>query len=423
MKQSLDLTYINLESESINILNSFFDTFNFEYSFNSQEKILKKLAPSNLVFINTNRIDFQVLELDIDNPVVLIVGKDTCIEKIEPLLSLHIVDTFVGLPDTERFKIFVTKMSKNLLHENIPYGAMEHILKSSIKVKTLEELKEYLSDYLAYFKDTKLSSFFSNSEGKYDYLYGEKDLKVEEQIDSISLQDRYIGSSFERGKKILVPVNNEEDNVIWITLETKSKDKRFLNDLFFIHLNRINLYKKLKRTVGELTHISMSDEVTNLYNQRKLAVDLEIEVKTCQEKGCHFSLLFIDIDHFKKVNDSFGHVIGSKLLKDLGDVLVDQVRATDTVYRYGGDEFIVLMRRTKTSTVHDVAKRMLGKVKNTDFIIKDNEVYKLSVSIGIAEFPKDASSPKEIIEFADKMMYKSKDNGRGKVFHVKEIEE
>jgi diguanylate cyclase (GGDEF)-like protein len=165
----------------------------------------------------------------------------------------------------------------------------------------------------------------------------------------------------------------------------------------------------------------MTDEVTELVIQRKLNVDLDREVELCLKESINFSLLFVDIDHFKKVNDSFGHVVGSQLLMDLGGLLSDQVRDTDSVYRYGGDEFIVLMRNTKTQTVHSVATRMLNRVKSHVFKINDNKDYSLSVSIGIAEFPKDAKSAKEIIQFADDMMYKSKDSGRGKVFHVKEV--
>ncbi len=132
--------------------------------------------------------------------------------------------------------------------------------------------------------------------------------------------------------------------------------------------------------------------------------------------------MFIDVDHFKSVNDNYGHVVGSKLLQDIGEVLSLILRASDHIYRYGGDEFVVIMPTVDIKTVHDIASRVLAKIKHKSFQIDNGETYKLSVSIGIAEYPTDAKSAIEIIRFADEMMYMSKRSGRGKVFHVKEVE-
>jgi diguanylate cyclase (GGDEF)-like protein len=136
-----------------------------------------------------------------------------------------------------------------------------------------------------------------------------------------------------------------------------------------------------------------------------------------------FSIMFIDVDHFKSVNDNYGHVIGSKLLQDIGEVLSLILRASDHIYRYGGDEFVVIMPTVAIATVHEIAKRVLYKIKNKEFDIGNGEKYKLSVSVGLAEYPTDAKSALEIIKFADEMMYMSKRSGRGKVFHVNEVED
>jgi diguanylate cyclase (GGDEF)-like protein len=102
-------------------------------------------------------------------------------------------------------------------------------------------------------------------------------------------------------------------------------------------------------------------------------------------------------------------------------VLRTQLRSTDLVYRYGGDEFIVLLPRSNVEESKKIAIRMSEAVKASEFIIEGEKKYRLSLSIGIAEFPSDADSAKSIIEFADKMMYMSKKSGRGKVFHVTEV--
>jgi len=172
----------------------------------------------------------------------------------------------------------------------------------------------------------------------------------------------------------------------------------------------------------DILELSMTDEITGLFNQRKLVEDLEYYIARFQQDKAGFSLLFIDIDYFKTVNDLFGHVIGSQLLVDMSKVLKSQLRETDLVYRYGGDEFIVLLPETSLELTKKIAVRINEKVKSETFKITDGPDYNLSLSIGIGRFPEDATDAKSIIHFADEMMYLSKKSGRGKVFHVTEVD-
>lgn len=171
----------------------------------------------------------------------------------------------------------------------------------------------------------------------------------------------------------------------------------------------------------EIKMLSLTDEITGLFNQRKLSEDLEYFIARYPIEKQVFTLLFVDIDYFKNVNDQFGHVVGSQLLIDMAAVLKTQLRSTDLVYRYGGDEFIVLLPKSNLEESKKIAVRILNSVKDAEFNIDEEKKYRLSLSIGIAEFPTDADSAKSIIEFADKMMYLSKKSGRGKVFHVNEV--
>lgn len=171
----------------------------------------------------------------------------------------------------------------------------------------------------------------------------------------------------------------------------------------------------------QIRMLSLTDEVTGLFNQRKLVEDLEYYISRYEHEKLGFSLLFVDIDYFKNVNDQFGHVVGSQLLIDMAAVLKTQLRSSDLVYRYGGDEFIVLLPRSKVEETKKIALRISDAVKSAEFNIDKDKHYRLSLSIGIAEFPSDATSAKSIIDFADKMMYMSKKSGRGKVFHVTEV--
>lgn len=172
----------------------------------------------------------------------------------------------------------------------------------------------------------------------------------------------------------------------------------------------------------EIKMLALTDEVTGLFNQRKLIEDLELYIARFEHEKVGFSLLFIDIDYFKNVNDQYGHVVGSQLLVDMSSVLKTELRTSDLVYRYGGDEFIVLLPRTPLEVAKKISIRISESVKNSEFNIDTDNKYRLSLSIGLAQFPQDATSAKSIIEFADKMMYMSKKSGRGKVFHVTEVQ-
>ncbi len=171
----------------------------------------------------------------------------------------------------------------------------------------------------------------------------------------------------------------------------------------------------------EIRILALTDEVTGLYNQRKLVEDLEFYIARYQHDKAGFSLLFVDIDYFKNVNDQFGHVVGSQILIDMAAILKVQLRSSDLVYRYGGDEFIVLLPRTSLDETKKIALRVSEAIKAAEFTIENGQKYKLSLSVGIAEFPNDATNAKAIITFADQMMYMSKKSGRGKVFHMGEV--
>jgi diguanylate cyclase (GGDEF)-like protein len=182
----------------------------------------------------------------------------------------------------------------------------------------------------------------------------------------------------------------------------------------------LSILSESKR-VDQIRLLSLTDEVTGLFNLRKLVEDLEHYISRYGHEKQVFSLLFVDIDYFKNVNDQFGHVVGSQILIDMAAILKIQLRSSDLVYRYGGDEFIILLPKSNLEESKRIAVRISEAVKSTEFSIHHDKKYRLSLSIGIAEFPSDADSAKSIIEFADKMMYMSKKSGRGKVFHINEV--
>jgi len=164
------------------------------------------------------------------------------------------------------------------------------------------------------------------------------------------------------------------------------------------------------------------DDVTGLYNQRRLHKDLILEKKKYQATKTPFSVLFIDIDHFKSVNDGSGHLVGSQLLSDLADRLKDILRNSDNFYRYGGDEFVIILPGVSTQDGLKIGKRILKKIKEKPFKVNDlKDSFFLSVSIGLATLPNHVKDIKGLLELADNMLYRAKELGRGRVCSVTEI--
>jgi len=170
-----------------------------------------------------------------------------------------------------------------------------------------------------------------------------------------------------------------------------------------------------------LIHI---DDVTGLYNQRKLYKDLAMLVEKYQKEQEPFCVLFVDIDYFKKVNDTYGHLVGTRLLESVAKEIKSLLRDTDFSYRYGGDEFVIILTNADATSGKIVGERILNKIKERHYDVdakNDQKIVRLSVSIGVAEFPTDAKNAEEILSIADRMMYEAKESGRGVVFNTQDV--
>lgn len=178
-------------------------------------------------------------------------------------------------------------------------------------------------------------------------------------------------------------------------------------------------YKEVRR-LQSLVHV---DDVTGLFNQRKLYKDLDESILRNETDGESFYVLFIDIDHFKKVNDGHGHLVGTRLLVEVAKLMQRTLRETDLIYRYGGDEYVLILPGATDEVARMVGKRMLKAIKEHPFHVtkESKQPMHLSVSIGLAGYPVDAKSRDDILDIADRMMYQAKESGRGRVCHAGEL--
>jgi len=158
------------------------------------------------------------------------------------------------------------------------------------------------------------------------------------------------------------------------------------------------------------------DDLTKLYNSRYLNVVLDRELKRSERYRNFFSVLFMDLDFFKRVNDAHGHLVGTRVLVEAGSVLRSCVRETDTVVRYGGDEFVVLLVETKAEEAILVAERMRKMIEEKAFGSEMGLSIHLTISIGIAAFPEHATTKQHLLNLADQAMYRGKDSTRNVVY-------
>jgi diguanylate cyclase (GGDEF)-like protein len=169
------------------------------------------------------------------------------------------------------------------------------------------------------------------------------------------------------------------------------------------------------RAVRRIQELSITDDCTGLYNARHLFTVLSDEVHRSARFGYEFTLLFLDIDHFKRVNDEHGHLVGSKLLAQVGECLRENLRLVDAAFRYGGDEFAILLPQTSQEAGLRVARRISRVFHQRQWLADDKVRVELRASIGIATYPADASTPQAIVQRADEMMYAVKQAGRDNI--------
>lgn len=157
------------------------------------------------------------------------------------------------------------------------------------------------------------------------------------------------------------------------------------------------------------------DILTPLYNQQFLPMVINSEINRCKRSGGEFTVLFLDIDYFKLINDTRGHWIGSKVIHELGQLLHESIRSCDFGFRYGGDEFVILLSGTGFESGSLVAERIRRGVEETVFHVDGQEV-SITVSIGVATYPRHGMTKEEIIKIADQAMYSGKNKSRNVVY-------
>ena len=169
------------------------------------------------------------------------------------------------------------------------------------------------------------------------------------------------------------------------------------------------------RHVKRIHELTIKDDCTSLYNARHMGFILDTEIYRSQRYNYEFSIVFIDLDHFKQVNDTHGHLVGSRLLAEMGDALKTNCRLIDFAFRYGGDEFVILLPQTSKDNAIKVARRLHRLIRDSVWLTKEGLNIHVTPSVGLAAYPVDSRSKEGLLHLADEAMYLVKNTNRDNV--------
>ena len=234
--------------------------------------------------------------------------------------------------------------------------------------------------------------------------------------DNIVVEDCQLIADFGKGsQEKIVPstysvlnLKSKEENLgflIYKGVPSKDKDKfNILANQFALALRRIKLYQDVER-------LAITDSLTNVYTRRYFLERFEEEIKRASLRKIKLAFLMIDVDHFKMVNDQYGHLTGDYVLKEISLIIKENIREIDIVGRYGGEEFCVVLPETDLEGAYLVAERIRKGAEERLIKAYDTSV-RVTLSIGVSTYPSSGKETEELIDKADWALYRAKTQGR-----------
>lgn len=207
---------------------------------------------------------------------------------------------------------------------------------------------------------------------------------------------------------IVCQIDDSSQNFLVIINPSTEISVSDIEKIFPILEKQVHLQNNLIRHLEAAQKMALIDDLTGLYNARYFQESLEREWKRGERYKTSFSLLFVDIDDFKNVNDMYGHLTGSAILQEVADILKVGIRNVDSVFRYGGDEFTVILPNCSESDAKIVKERLQLMINRHKFSSPDGKPFYLTASIGVSSYPNDGDKIQQLIESADRSMYQEK---------------
>lgn len=221
------------------------------------------------------------------------------------------------------------------------------------------------------------------------------------------------------GSVICMPMRTREGTLGCITVFRKNPDPYSTNDQLLLNIFATEAVEAVEkaRLITELKRQATFDPLTNLLNKHNLIARLETEVERCNRHRQILSVIFIDLDGFKNCNDTLGHLMGDKLIHDVGRFLHGQCRVSDILGRFGGDEYVIVAAQTNSQGGLVFAERIRDRMASHCFALDTKTIHDVitTCSIGVASLPEHSNSAQELLDRADQALYASKRAGKNRV--------
>lgn len=218
-------------------------------------------------------------------------------------------------------------------------------------------------------------------------------------------------------ERLLVTADGETVPILKTVVPFKFQKKKHLLEMFFDISERKNRDREIKDAFTHQANIANYDLLTGVFNRRAITTHAEAELNRA-ERGSTLSVMLIDLDHFKKINDIHGHLVGDKVLKFIADLISKNIRPYDWVGRWGGEEFLVLLPETSSLEAGEIAERLRQSVNSARPALAEDGELPLSISAGIAStsmFDRKSLRLDSLVKLADDALYKAKSRGRNRI--------
>lgn len=247
----------------------------------------------------------------------------------------------------------------------------------------------------------------------------------EEELTNQTIDWRNVNEALEHNRLFIIasgdtidftiPLMADHESVGALKIKTIRSGNQKEEDIQHLQDNLMELARVLALAVKTpmLYNRAVTDSLISLYTKRHFFNELPIYMEISKRYRTDLSLVIFDIDHFKNVNDTYGHPAGDRVLKEIASVLKQTLRATSTAYRYGGEEIAIILPQTSKTQAETFAERLRKKIETKPFILSAGQEIKITISLGVAEYkPADGNDFKELISKADKALYRAKQKGR-----------